>query len=73
MWRFAIYLIFLFSVSVISCDQETKLSPEFMEALNNGNLANEGFIRCIAYRDAWLKHADTKTGLIPRNLSNGQN
>jgi len=72
MWRFPIYLIFLFSVSVTSCDQDTKLSPEFREALKNGNLANEGYIRCISYRDAWLKHADTKTRLIPRNLSSSK-
>ena len=68
MWRFPIYLIFLFSVSVTSCDQDTKLSPEFREALKNGNLANEGYIRCISYRDAWLKHADTKNQTDPQKF-----
>ncbi|GAJ15655.1 unnamed protein product, partial [marine sediment metagenome] len=35
----------------------------------NGVLANEGFRRCRNFVAGWLKHADPKTGLIPRNLS----
>ena len=46
-----------------------KLQDEdFKQALINGKLANEGFNRCIWYQNAWLKHADPTTGLIPRNL-----
>ena len=41
----------------------------FKQAAENGRLANEGFIRCRNFVKGWLKHADPKTGLIPRNLS----
>lgn len=37
------------------------------QALANGRLANEGYRRCIRYRDAWLQEADPVTGLLPRN------
>ncbi len=40
----------------------------FERALENGLLANEGFRRCHSYLIAWLDHADSVTGLIPRNL-----
>ncbi len=40
----------------------------FSTALVNGCLANEGFRRSRRYVDGWLRHADPKTGLIPRNL-----
>jgi hypothetical protein len=43
-------------------------SPDFVEALANGKLANEGYNRCMNYLNAWLSHADKSTGLIPRNL-----
>jgi len=67
-----IWLLILCSILLISCDREPILDSGITEALNNGKLANEGFQRCIAYRDAWLEHADPATGLIPRNLSNGK-
>jgi hypothetical protein len=35
----------------------------------NGNLANEGFNRCLKYVHAWLELADSATGLIPRNIN----
>jgi len=41
----------------------------FKKALENGRLANEGFIRCRNFVKGWLKHADPATSLIPRNLS----
>jgi hypothetical protein len=44
----------------------------FSQALENGRLANEGFIRCRNYVKGWLKYADPKTGLIPRNLDKGR-
>jgi len=40
----------------------------FKKAAENGQLANEGFIRCRRFVQGWLNHADPKTGLIPRNL-----
>jgi hypothetical protein len=41
----------------------------FEQAMENGRLANEGFIRCRNFVKGWLNHADPETGLIPRNLS----
>jgi len=46
-----------------------KNDPDFRTALQNGTLANEGFRRCRNFVAGWLKHADPKTGLIPRNIS----
>jgi hypothetical protein len=42
--------------------------PAFDRALENGRRAGEGFERCRRYVEGWLKHADPKTGLIPRGL-----
>ena len=42
---------------------------DFQRALENGRFANEGFVRCRKFVQGWLKHADPKTGLIPRNLT----
>ncbi len=41
---------------------------QFQNAKNNAVLANEGFIRCRNFTNAWLRHADPFSGLIPRNL-----
>jgi len=41
----------------------------FMQAELHGRQANEAFFRCQRFVDGWLKHADPKTGLIPRNLN----
>jgi hypothetical protein len=41
----------------------------FQQAEENGNLANEGFVRCRNYVKGWLRYTDRRTGLIPRNLS----
>jgi len=41
----------------------------FKQAMENGQLANEGFVRCRNFVKGWLNHADPETGLIPRNLS----
>ncbi len=39
----------------------------------NAELANEGFIRCNNFVKGWLEHADSTTGLIPRNLTSSKN
>ena len=39
----------------------------------NAELANEGFVRCEKFVYGWLEHADSATGLIPRNLTSGKN
>jgi len=40
----------------------------FRLAVENGRLAREGFIHCRDFVKGWLRQADPKTGLIPRNL-----
>ncbi len=40
----------------------------FKKAEQNSVLANEGFVRCRNFTNAWLEHADPASGLIPRNL-----
>jgi hypothetical protein len=45
---------------------------DFRRAHENGKLANEGFRRCRRYVEGWLKHADPKTGLIPKGLKEGR-
>ncbi|MGB9623375.1 MAG: hypothetical protein ACPMAQ_00795 [Phycisphaerae bacterium] len=40
----------------------------FRQADENGRQANEAFHRCHRFVEGWLRHADPKTGLIPRNL-----
>jgi hypothetical protein len=62
----------MFLAFVFSCDLITESDPDLQKALDNGLLANEGFKRCVSYRDAWLLHADPETGLIPRNLTDGR-
>jgi hypothetical protein len=41
---------------------------DFQQAIENGRLANEGFVRCRNFVKGWLAQADQRTGLIPRNL-----
>jgi hypothetical protein len=61
------YLIIL--LMCLSCvRKEDSLESLFKQAHENGVLANEGYRRCNAYMEAWLAHADSLTGLIPRNL-----
>ena len=48
---------------------KTTDNQAFKQAAENGHLANEGFVRCRKFVKGWLKHADPKTGLIPRNLN----
>jgi hypothetical protein len=42
---------------------------DFDLAAENGKLANEGFIRCKNFVRGWLRQADPKSRLIPRNLT----
>lgn len=56
------------------CSQSGNLSENkaqliFDRAQMNGKLANEGFNRCLKYVNAWLRLADSSTGLIPRNIN----
>ncbi len=68
-----IIIVTCLSFLILSIDSCTDINdPNFQKALQNGQLANEGFIRCNRFVEDWLKHADTETGLIPRNLENSK-
>jgi len=40
----------------------------FTKAFQNAELANEGFVRCENFVNAWLDYSDPVSGLIPRNI-----
>lgn len=40
-------------------------------ARQNGIVANEGYVRCRNFVNAWLQYADATSLLIPRNLESG--
>lgn len=52
--------------------QSQTTDPDFRQAIENGKLVNQGYNRCIAYVNAWMKYADTTTGLIPRNINDSK-
>jgi len=56
---------------ICSCTTEYH-EPNFQKAIENGQLANEGYVRCNDYLEAWLKYSDPITGLIPKNLNNSK-
>ncbi len=44
----------------------------FKAAKKNAIAANEGFVRCDKYVNAWLEYSDPGSGLIPRNIKDGR-
>ena len=62
-------LLLLMSCTAI---QSQTMDADFRQAMENGKLVNQGFNRCIAYVNAWMKYADTTTGLIPRNITDSK-
>ena len=74
---FISFLVITFSCS---CDKAGRKSftmsgPDslaFRQAEMNSQLAGEAFSRCMHFVEGWLEYADSATGLIPRNLSDGR-
>jgi hypothetical protein len=64
--QFQYFIILLICMSCVR--EEGARESLFEQAHGNGVRANEGYRRCNAYMEAWLAHADSLTGLIPRNL-----
>ena len=66
--------LFFALLLLISCTEirSQTMDPDFRQAVENGKLVNQGFNRCIAYVNAWMKYADTTTGLIPRNINDSK-
>ena len=66
--KMKLFFAFLFLMTSTAIRSQT-MDPDFRQAVENGKLVNQGFNRCIAYVNAWMKHADASTGLIPRNIN----
>lgn len=66
--------LFFALLLLITCTaiQSQTTDADFRQAIENGKLVNQGFNRCIAYVNAWMKYADTTTGLIPRNINDSK-
>lgn len=67
-----IVLSIIIMSTILSPVFSQKMDAGFQEALNNGQLVNEGYNRCIGYVNVWMKFADPATGLIPRNISDSK-
>jgi hypothetical protein len=68
--KYATWVILL--MITLSCRPETSEDPHLQQALENGHLAREGYVRCLSFVQAWLEYADPETGLIPRNLGDSR-
>jgi hypothetical protein len=66
-WFKASAMVCLLMIGSAGCFAQ-KNDAGFKEAIENGQLVNEGFNRCISYVNGWMKYADPATGLIPRNI-----
>ena len=67
------YMAFMLVLIISSCKTTSREVSDadgamFEKALQNGWVANEGFIRSENYMKAWLAHADPETKLVPRRL-----
>lgn len=65
-------IVLLCSVSVHLNMHAQSNDHTILECKQNAKLVNEGFNRCTQYVRAWMKYADSSTGLIPRNLKDSK-
>ncbi len=69
----SLFLLSLVFIFMASCGQQKTIDKaSFNKALENGDVANEGFRNCLKFVKGWLAHADSATGLIPRNLEDSK-
>ena len=67
-------LLILLIFGAASCDRPKSFQlsdsdlSNFVQAKENGRLANHGYIRCRRYLEAWMQYRDPESGLIPRNI-----
>jgi hypothetical protein len=57
------------SILIVSCSSFKPESKEFEIAKQNGELANEAFVRSLKFVNGWLPYRDSVSGLIPANLN----
>lgn len=69
--HFAFYVIVMLLAAAcrtLPTEFSTADQEMFNRAQQNGVAANEGFIRCNRYMNAWLEFADPHSKLVPRTL-----
>jgi len=57
-------LLILIPVFIVRADEGA-----FQRAEDNARRARDAWVHCSRFVDGWLKHADPRSGLIPRNLT----
>ena len=63
------FTLLLITVTFLTGCNSVNYKPEdFSVAVENGNLANESYIRSIRCVKAWMERRDSVSGLIPSNL-----
>jgi hypothetical protein len=68
----SVFIFIAVLIIQISCQQNQVRLPQYDQALKNGKLAQEGFIRCNAFMYDWLTYCDPESGLFPENLDRGK-
>ena len=67
--RKILYLLLLI-VLQWSCTKANFNKEDYVQAIENGKQANEGYVRSLRLTKAWLEHVDPESGLIPTVLNN---
>ena len=62
-------LILTMCILLGSCDSINFKKEDFNNAVENGNLANESYVRSLNCVKAWMERRDSISGLIPSNLT----
>ncbi|MEN8117407.1 MAG: hypothetical protein ABFS16_10535 [Bacteroidota bacterium] len=63
-------LYILIILIIVSCTNQPEFQQKIIDkAVENGQLANEGYVRSLNFTKAWLTKTDSVTGLIPTNLT----
>ena len=65
-----IFFLFLILLIFDSCAKQPEFQQDIVDmAIENGNLANEGFSRSLKFVEGWLSKTDSASGLIPTNFT----
>jgi hypothetical protein len=64
-----LFVIIVTFVVFSACEESSSFRKETVDrAIENGKIANEGFLRSLNFVKGWLTKTDSATGLIPTNL-----
>jgi hypothetical protein len=64
----AALVLLVSACGIVSRDNSGQAEQIFRKATLNADQANEGFVRCNDYMNAWLSVADPESKLVPRTL-----